>query len=116
MANGFASINGGSSVAVGGALTRVETTNNVSSNYRSGYFGSTASVPAGSFNSFSVNNFTLTLNASGGTFSAIAAQPQNELKVSFFATPVPEPETYAMMLVGIGLIASIVRRRKQPAA
>jgi hypothetical protein len=28
-------------------------------------------------------------------------------------TPVPEPETYAMMLVGLGLIGGIARRRKQ---
>ena len=30
--------------------------------------------------------------------------------------PVPEPETYAMMLAGLGLIGFVVRRRKQQAA
>lgn len=35
-------------------------------------------------------------------------------KVSITAvTPVPEPETYAMMLAGLGLIGAIARRRKQ---
>lgn len=29
-----------------------------------------------------------------------------------FTTPVPEPETYAMMLAGLGLLAMAVRRRK----
>ena len=29
------------------------------------------------------------------------------------AAPVPEPETYAMMLFGLGLIAGVARRRKQ---
>jgi hypothetical protein len=28
-------------------------------------------------------------------------------------TPVPEPETYAMMLAGLGLLGFIARRRKQ---
>jgi hypothetical protein len=28
--------------------------------------------------------------------------------------PVPEPETYAMLLAGLGLMGAIVRRRKQP--
>jgi PEP-CTERM motif len=27
-------------------------------------------------------------------------------------TPVPEPETYAMMLAGLGLMGTIARRRK----
>jgi hypothetical protein len=30
------------------------------------------------------------------------------------ATPVPEPQTYAMMLAGLGLMGFIVRRRNQP--
>jgi hypothetical protein len=28
-------------------------------------------------------------------------------------TPVPEPETYAMMLAGLGLLGVVARRRKQ---
>jgi len=31
-------------------------------------------------------------------------------------TPVPEPETYAMMLAGLGLMGAIARRRKAKAA
>jgi hypothetical protein len=31
-------------------------------------------------------------------------------------TAVPEPESYAMLIAGLGLVASIVRRRKQKAA
>lgn len=31
-------------------------------------------------------------------------------------TPVPEPETYAMMLAGLGLLGVVARRRKQKAA
>jgi hypothetical protein len=29
-----------------------------------------------------------------------------------FATAVPEPESYAMLLAGIGMIGTIIRRRK----
>jgi hypothetical protein len=32
------------------------------------------------------------------------------------AAPVPEPETYAMMLAGLGLLGFAARRRKQKAA
>lgn len=32
--------------------------------------------------------------------------------ISAFAVPVPEPETYAMMLAGLGMIGFMVRRRK----
>ncbi len=48
-------------------------------------------------------NGTLTGSAGGtygGTMSAVAA-------------PVPEPETYAMMLAGLGLMGFMARRRKQ---
>jgi hypothetical protein len=34
----------------------------------------------------------------------------------FTATPVPEPETYAMMVAGLGLLGFAARRRKQAAA
>jgi hypothetical protein len=30
--------------------------------------------------------------------------------------PVPEPETYAMLLAGLGLMGFVARRRKQSAA
>ena len=33
-----------------------------------------------------------------------------------FTSPVPEPETYAMLLAGLGLMGFLMRRRMQPAA
>lgn len=35
---------------------------------------------------------------------------------AFLLTPVPEPETYALMLAGLGLIGAVARRRKQSEA
>ncbi len=34
------------------------------------------------------------------------------LSVNFQAAPVPEPETYAMLLAGLGLMGAVVRRRR----
>lgn len=105
-------INGSSDyVPVSGLLDRFETV--TLGEFRSGYYSGTATLNSGSFTSFSVKNAVLTLNASSETFASIIAQPQNELKISFVAAPVPEPETYAMMLAGIGLLATIARRRNK---
>lgn len=38
------------------------------------------------------------------------------LNANLVAAPVPEPETYAMMLAGLGLLGFVARRRKQQAA
>lgn len=37
------------------------------------------------------------------------------LKLSNVTAPIPEPETYAMMLAGLGLLGFVARRRKQKA-
>jgi len=34
----------------------------------------------------------------------------------YFGAPVPEPETYAMILAGLGLLGFFARRREQNAA
>jgi hypothetical protein len=49
-------------------------------------------------------HFTITGNATGskGAFYSISAT----------AVPVPEPETYAMLLAGLGVVGSLYRRRK----
>jgi hypothetical protein len=54
------------------------------------------------------------------TFAALAGSAANaSLNTASFSvavTPVPEPETYAMLLAGLGLIGTIARRRKQKSA
>lgn len=40
----------------------------------------------------------------------------DDVSVDQIAAPVPEPETYAMLLAGLGLMAGIARRRKKQLA
>jgi hypothetical protein len=81
------------------------------SGFQQGYFGDTFSAP-GAFSSFSVSNAHIDLSASGGTFSSIGAQPQNKLEISFTAVPVPEPETFSMLLSGLAVVGWMARRRQ----
>nr|WP_206022005.1 FxDxF family PEP-CTERM protein [Rhodoferax bucti] len=55
---------------------------------------------------------TYTLKASG----TVANGGFNVLITSYTVTPVPEPETYAMLLAGLGVMGAIARRRSKTAA
>lgn len=88
----------------------------------------TQSSFAGEFGDFSVvnwvwsaNNFRYTANASGLQSFVIGVVDMNDFQrtselridnVSLQITPVPEPETYAMLLAGLALMGSIARRRR----
>ena len=52
---------------------------------------------------------TIYLLAEHAQFSGAPADSQSQLIV---LTAVPEPETYAMLLAGLGLIGSVVRRKR----
>jgi hypothetical protein len=80
--------------------------------YSVGYFGDTYTAPIGAFSTLAVSNARIVLSATGGAFSSISAQPQNKLEFSFTAVPVPEPETYAMMLCGLAAVGWVARRRR----
>ena len=71
-----------------------------------------AGLDAGDFNSF-----LLQVNATGGFRSAASGVLNTDTagiaSIHFApAAPVPEPETYAMLLAGLGLMATIARRRR----
>jgi len=46
------------------------------------------------------------------SFAVGVTNPQSQLIV--LTAPVPEPETYAMLLAGLGLVGAVVRRRRKP--
>lgn len=80
--------------------------------FYTGYFAETWGPLSGGFTSLSVSNVKLTLTAEGGALGAITAQDQNQLRVSFNVSAVPELETYAMMLAGLGALGWMSRRRR----
>ena len=55
-------------------------------------------------------NMMSSLNADG--LQAINASASGQLVVNFTITAVPEPEQYAMLLAGLGLVAGVARRRR----
>ncbi len=82
----------------------------------SGEFRSASStIGQGVFNTLTFGGGTLTLTADNtlGVFSTISSQSQSEFRISFTALPVPELESYAMLLAGLCLIGAIARRRTQ---
>jgi hypothetical protein len=103
-------IDGGPSVEVDGAGLGW-TIQSSEAGVVTGYFADTYMLPGG-FTSVTVSDASLALSASGGVFSSITANNQNKLEVTFTAQPVPEPETYAMMLAGLGALGWMARRRR----
>ena len=90
------------------------TSQNSGPGFNLGYFSGTASTPnLGNYTSITISNASIVLSATGGTFSSIQGNSQNKLSFAYEAAPVPEPESYALMLAGLGALALIVRRRQQ---
>lgn len=112
------SLSAGATVSVNGGpgvLVPLAPLGKVSSGPNSGWFAGAQTLPFGGFSSLSVTGGQLVLNATAGagSFAAITGQPQNKLTFAFTANPVPEPETYALLLAGLGIVGLVARRRQQ---
>lgn len=105
------SINGGPVMSINGD-TLGWTPTSAGTGFLQGYFAQTMTLP-GAFTTISVSNASIVLSAGGGVFSNISAQPQNKLEISFAVAQVPEPETAAMLLAGLGALGLMAVRRRQ---
>lgn len=111
---GSLAVDGISTGSMGGNLTA--TLGKTGTGFQTGYYsGTSSSTPSGPFTSFNFSGGTLTLAATGN--AAIMSDPQNHLTFTFTsaATPVPEPETYALMLAGVGLIGLRIAKQQKSA-
>jgi len=79
------------------------------------------SLSAGSFVTFGSQYFSGFTGLRSVKFSGTGKDPLTGLgsaryagvdNVSLTITPVPEPETYALLLVGLGVVAAVTRKRK----
>jgi hypothetical protein len=84
--------------------------NNVFNGHQ-GAFG-VSSIDSFSEITFSVDGMGAIFTGKGFSFAAPLSLGSTELYYSY-ANPVPEPETYAMLLSGLGLIGFMAKRRKK---
>lgn len=102
--SGNLSVNGGPALPVGGTLTQTATAG-VPGVFEVGFFSGSQSGDIGPFSSLVFSGGTLTLNAAGGSFAAVTAQPQNQMKIDIAVAEVPEPAALGLMLGGLAVLA-----------
>ena len=107
--SGNGSVDGGAPVSLAEEMTRTVTTSTPGV-FTGGYFSSSITTPLGNFTSLSFDMGKLTLSVFGT--GSILAQPQNELRVSFFAAPSPVPVPTAIWLFGSALGGLGLMRRR----
>jgi len=74
--------------------------------------GNTSITPASPLSSASItlNNY---LVARSNNLDSFATINKGNTQIGFSVAAVPEPESYAMFLAGLGIVSAVVRRRRQ---
>lgn len=82
------------------------------SNASVGNLGADADASAAGFSFSNVAAGSYIVKASGSLSGAAQIQGTGFVGANYTVTAVPEPETYALMLAGLGAVAFVARRRK----
>jgi hypothetical protein len=64
-------------------------------------------------NNVAAGSYTVTFATAGGLLNSLKV---DDVLISAVAAPIPEPETYALMLGGLGMLGWMARRRQQGSA
>lgn len=94
--------------AAGGPVTAVAQHFSVSAGWTQYTFLSAAAVPAGATSLF----FELTSAAGAQVGGRVNAVYLDDVQFNLTTAPVPEPETYALLIAGLGVVGAIARRRR----
>ena len=79
--------------------------------FGSGLFGATG-TSALVDSQYTLGNPTLLQSFNAGTSVAALSTPDVRMTVLGTVSPAPEPESYALLLAGLGMIGAVVRRRR----
>ncbi len=96
------------------SATAYDASNNILGSVGEGYIGTYADVPTQTFTLADTGIAYIAFTGNSYNFAGTNLPVMDNL--SFTTSPVPEPETYAMMLVGLGLLGFMARRRKRKEA
>ncbi len=108
-------VDGSPSWSASTPLMQTETSSTFGGAVRTGYFALNTGLVGGGFNTLTFSNATIDLsaNAASAVFASVVGQNQNQLKFELNMAPVPEPQTYAMLLAGLVALGTLAQRRQR---
>ena len=107
--------NGASWWSASTGLLQTETSNSNGGMVRTGYFDLNTGLVGGGFTTVTFSNASIDLaaNAAGAVFASVVGQNQNQLRFELNMAPVPESQTYAMLLAGLVALGALAQRRQR---